>query len=171
MSLRGYVRKGRPALWKQAQDEADELSGALDVRLEVRRQEREAKRIAAHRASRVKAMLRQRNKPKAQKRIAPVSKHRAGVVKAYRRRVPKYLSENPHCVACARIKSIIPFTDDRQHKSESVHHKRGRLGPLLLDERYWLPTCIASHDWIHANISLARSLDLIAQPGQWNRPD
>ncbi len=141
MNLRNYVPKTRPALWTT-------MPGGSKPR-----------RLAAQ-------------PPKAKphrKRIAPVSKHRAGKAQAYRRRQPLYLAENPHCVACAKLKTVLPFTDDRQHRSESIHHVHGRLGPLLLDERHWLPVCAASHDFIHRNPAIARALGLLAQPGQWNK--
>ena len=42
-----------------------------------------------------------------------------------------------------------------------VHHKAGRNGALLLDERYWLPVCLPCHEWIHGNGKLARAIGLI----------
>src|SRR3990167_2430952 len=52
--------------------------------------------------------------------------------------------------------------------AKSPHHKRGRLGALLCDTRFWIPLCRKHHSWVHANIAEARKLDLIAQPGEWN---
>lgn len=31
------------------------------------------------------------------------------------------------------------------NRAEQVHHMRGRIGALLLDERFWLPVCAAHH--------------------------
>lgn len=33
-------------------------------------------------------------------------------------------------------------------RAEQCHHMRGRIGALLLDERYWLPVCAVHHHWI-----------------------
>lgn len=30
----------------------------------------------------------------------------------------------------------------------TVHHKRGRIGELLMNEKYWLPVCIGHHRYI-----------------------
>jgi hypothetical protein len=30
----------------------------------------------------------------------------------------------------------------------TCHHKRGRLGQLLLNEKYWLPVCVGHHQYI-----------------------
>jgi len=30
----------------------------------------------------------------------------------------------------------------------TCHHKRGRTGDLLMDERYWLPVCVGHHTYI-----------------------
>ena len=50
-----------------------------------------------------------------------------------------------------------------------VHHTRGRVGKLLLDETFWLPVCSGCHDWIHKNIELARERGLICAKGDWNK--
>ncbi len=162
MSLRGYVKKTKPALWKQAADEA----GVVDHFALARQQYKAAK---VERRKREQFLAKLKRQPKQRKRVRQVSKHHAEELAEYRRRAPVYLNENPVCLACPKMVGVALVVDERPHRSESVHHKRGRLGPLLLDERHWLPTCIHSHDWIHSNIALARSLDLIAQPGQWNR--
>ena len=155
MSLYGYKRKTRLAPWKVAENEAA-----------TRRAKRGGRAIVSENQRRVEAW---KNRPKRQKPVARVAAHKVAEQRAYKRRVPHYLRENPVCVACPRMVGLAAVVDGKPHRSESVHHKRGRLGKLLLDERHWLPCCLQSHDWIHANISLARSLDLIAQPGQWNR--
>jgi hypothetical protein len=37
----------------------------------------------------------------------------------------------------------------------------GREGPLLLDERYWMPVCRTCHDWIEDHGRLARELGFV----------
>lgn len=60
--------------------------------------------------------------------------------------------------------AVFPFL-----KATEVHHIRGRLGPLLTDQRYWLAVSRLAHQRIHANLSWARANGYIAKPGQWNR--
>ena len=49
-----------------------------------------------------------------------------------------------------------------------VHHSRGRLGPLLMDQRFWTPACRRCHDWIRDHTAEARALGLLAPAGEWN---
>lgn len=37
-----------------------------------------------------------------------------------------------------------------------IHHIRGRIGDLLLNESYWLAVSVDGHKWIHDNVNLAR---------------
>ena len=61
-----------------------------------------------------------------------------------------------------------------EYFSTQVHHSRGRLGALLLDKRFWIPTSAWGHDWIHRNIESARQRKwkgrpLMCEKGGWNR--
>lgn len=67
-------------------------------------------------------------------RLNPVSKSRGGELRIYSARVKAFKKENPVCSYCHKRKT----TDN--------HHERGRLGPLLLDERYWRACCRKCHD-------------------------
>jgi len=51
-----------------------------------------------------------------------------------------------------------------------IHHKFGRAGSLLLDERGWLPASEKGHRWIHNNPDKARDRGLLAPIGGWNKP-
>ena len=55
------------------------------------------------------------------------------------------------------------------YAASEVHHKRGRLGPLLVDKRYWLAVSAQGHRWIHEHPEEARRRGWLAKPGQWNR--
>lgn len=68
----------------------------------------------------------------------------------------RFLQRNRHCVVF------------RDRPSSQIHHIRGRLGPLLLDERYWLAVSWEGHRWIHDNPAIARKRGWIAGQGQWN---
>jgi hypothetical protein len=51
-----------------------------------------------------------------------------------------------------------------------VHHVRGRLGKLLVDERYWKSLCWEHHVWVHDNPYAGRRMGLLAGEGDWGRP-
>lgn len=67
----------------------------------------------------------------------------------------------PKCGVCAFGKTI------------DVHHSRGKLGPLLIDQRFWIPVCRTCHDWIGSNPDAARKLTwngipVLCAKGEWN---
>jgi hypothetical protein len=51
---------------------------------------------------------------------------------------------------------------------EDCHHIRGKLGPLLMDQRFWTPVCRFHHWWIGAHPAVARALGLLPPAGEWN---
>lgn len=133
MSLRSYVKKGRPALWTTMKHGS------------------KPRRLAAQH-------------PKAKpprKRVNQVSDKQRARNRAYNARVKVWKLENPQCRACRVL-------GEKVNPTEDCHHKRGKLGKLLMDERHWIPMCRMHHDWIRDNPNLARALGLLAQPGQWN---
>lgn len=67
-------------------------------------------------------------------RLNPVSKTRKAELAIYLVRVAAFKKEHPICCYC------------HTRKTTDNHHERGRLGPLLLDERYWRPCCRRCHD-------------------------
>lgn len=54
-------------------------------------------------------------------------------VNLYAKRRLIFLENNPYCKYCGK-----PATD--------IHHSRGRVGDMLLDERYWEPICRKCHE-------------------------
>lgn len=101
--------------------------------------------------------LRPQKKPRL--RVRPVSKVRSARLREYSRAVAlwKLKPENKMC--------RYPGCD---RKTTDCHHSRGRVGALLLDERWWVPVCARHHDWIHANPAEARDIGMIAAKGDWN---
>ena len=59
---------------------------------------------------------------------------------------PKYLKDNPICKVCT-IK-----------KATTIHHKRGRIGNLLNDIKYFLGCCIGCHRKIEDNPEWAKKM-------------
>lgn len=68
--------------------------------------------------------------------------------------------ENQWCpVAAAGLTGHVWLSSGRPRleiQTTDVHHRKGRDGKLLLDERYWLAVSRAGHEFIHANPNEAR---------------
>ena len=56
-------------------------------------------------------------------------------------------------------------------KATDLHHSRGRIGALLLDERFWKPLCRRHHDTVQLAPELARQYGLLCERGKWNVPE
>jgi len=66
-----------------------------------------------------------------------------------------FKKQNPLCFVCQDLNL------GRINKTVDVHHKRGRVGLLLFDVRYFVATCRACHDWIHQNQERASERGLL----------
>lgn len=64
----------------------------------------------------------------------------------------KFLNDHPMCHAHLDARCT--------QKSTEVHHKAGRVEDLLLDMRYWLPTCNHCHKWIEMHPEQAKEMGL-----------
>lgn len=53
----------------------------------------------------------------------------------------------------------------------TIHHKRGRSGLLLFNVRYFMPVCMACHQWIDANRAEATARGWLAGKGEWGRQE
>lgn len=71
-----------------------------------------------------------------------VSKKRAVAVRLYRRQRERFLVEHPNC----------EFALGCPKPSEVIHHRRGRSGSRLNDERYWAASC-----WDHNDFAETRT--------------
>jgi len=58
--------------------------------------------------------------------------------------------ENQWCPVALALRGIKLRTTD-------IHHKRGRIGPLLLDWNHWLAVSRWGHEWIHQHPAEARA--------------
>lgn len=104
---------------------------------------------------------------KKRKPMRSSSKKRSKEMSQYSKVSATYLKENPECEVCGNP------------SNPSIHHKKGRLGSLLTDERYFMHACLAGsfldemypesnhnhtggcHGWIEANRIQARKLGWI----------
>lgn len=77
------------------------------------------------------------------------------------------------CAGCGLrdMKTGLPIcgvTARRVHFCTQNHHMRGRLGPLLMDQRFWIPVCSEAHRWLDANREQARKYGLLCRVGEFN---
>ena|ERR1035437_1916828 len=89
-------------------------------------------------------------------RLRPTAKRKQKDRGLYAKKARAFIEANPECQACAEVHDI--FREARP--SSQIHHRAGRNGKLLLDERYWLPVCAPCHRWITDNGRAARTLGL-----------
>jgi len=91
---------------------------------------------------------------KAKKRQKAIPKFSKKMVEELKKYVPlkrKFLKEHPIC-ECGRNECKRPATD--------IHHKKGRIGTLLNDVRFWLPVARICHKWIEEHPKEATELGL-----------
>lgn len=69
--------------------------------------------------------------------------------------------ENQFCAICLTL-GLTP------NVATENHHRRGRAGRLLMDQRFWTPCCRSHREWPHENPRQARELGLLAEVGEWN---
>jgi hypothetical protein len=72
---------------------------------------------------------------------------RAREEREYLKRRKEFLAEHRLCT--------VAMSESHWLAATEVHHRRGRVGTLLLDERYWLAVCHDCHGWIHNHPALA----------------
>lgn len=86
---------------------------------------------------------------------------RATETKFYYQERAVFLRVFPVCIAClTRGLSAAP--------SAQVHHRRGRIGRLLREQRFWTAVCAECHEWIHGNPNEARKIGLLVRIAEWN---
>jgi hypothetical protein len=154
MSLRGYVKKTRPAPWTTTPAEA------------CRRAKAEGERQA------LKAVRRYFKRKGYKRRIAPVSKSRRSVLAEYRREARLFVAA---AVALGETCPVVDGVPDLHGKFSNalneVHHVRGRAGAMLLDKAWWLALSKAGHDWVHKHPKHAAERGWLAGMGEWNRQE
>jgi hypothetical protein len=72
-----------------------------------------------------------------EKKIKAATTDRASDLREYSKQIKIFLKNNPRCAVFSNM------------ASNQVHHKKGRSGKLLLDQRYWLAVSDAGHQKIH----------------------
>lgn len=176
MSLRGYVKRTKPALWRSVAGgmkprvaapkppKAKPDGKAMILRRDAKRQADYAKWRLSDAKGRAKDAkpgtqnIVAANRPR--QTVNPVSTIRAVQLREYRRTVKawKALPENRMC----------RFPGGCDRPTSDNHHLRGKIGALLNDQRFWCPLCRAHHDWVRDHPIAARALGLLPPVGQWN---
>lgn len=102
---------------------------------------------------------------KPRKYIRSASAKRAKELRQYAHDRLDFLArpENKLCAVAKALKM-----DFEEIRATEIHHKNGRCGRLLLDQRFWIPVSSFGHNWLHAHIAEARKLGLICEQGKWN---
>jgi len=80
----------------------------------------------------------------------------------------QYARDRLHFLNTHRKCAVFPALN-----ATDIHHSRGRLGPLLLDQRFWIPVSRAGHIWIDTNRDAARQKEwngvpILCARGHWN---
>lgn len=102
--------------------------------------------------------------PSRSRPVRPVSKRSLPRRRQYTVDAREWKLKNPWCHCCGLIFQRKPKA------ATSVHHSRGRVGSLLLDQRFWKAACDECHEYIHHNPSIAQALGLFCRMGRWNTP-
>ena len=177
MSIYGYKKKTKKALWKAIQDEttpaakpdhpwkrkvADKNKTTGKARWTPAQQKRvERMRLPGEKPGpkpgKVKVVKR--------KPVRQVSKKKAKSDRLYNAMVKEWLAEGRVCNVYA---ALLPKANICCVTATQCHHKRGRLGTLKFDKRFWLPVCGQGHQFIDANRKKAITYDLLAGPGEWH---
>lgn len=103
---------------------------------------------------------------KYRKPVPKISKRQSKRLSVYHARV-KVWKRGRNCVGNVIRYKGKPVCNPKEHPCQDCHHSRGRLGPLLMDERFWIPVCWRLHAFIGEHPAAAVELKLLAS-GPWN---
>lgn len=183
MSLRGYKKKWKPALWTQLPGQKKNLGGdgvtnaAGRQCAELQAGIRSARTSTLSRGPKAAGVIAPLSQSSAVRRryIKPVSDRMRGEKAAYRREARAFVRERRlagqtcpvvNLIAC--LKRGTKYGHPISNKLNEVHHVRGRLGRLLRDQRFWLAVSKQGHRWIHEHPAQARRYGWLCERGQWN---
>lgn len=162
MSLRGYVKKGKPAPWTTAFPEQAirDLTAARRLLADAKKA---AKRCEAMKQSYVKRLRRE-------------SKTRSAQNREYRKEAREFVRKlaGMVCPVWANISELrhgMRYGHQITSRITEVHHTRGRVGRLLLEKKYWLGVSKLGHRWIHEHPEEARKHGWLCEAGKWNSAD
>ena len=135
-----YVKTTKPALWTTTP------SGRRQVAKEVER---------ATQRKKTRQIKRSAQRTPIRKRSKSLTKR----MKDYLNQKAVFLAKHPYCMV-----------HGKPHLATQIHHSRGRVGTLLLDERFWFAVGQSGHAFIHEEPAAARAMGYLCKTGDWNRP-
>lgn len=144
MSLKGYHRKTKPALWTTVPalgGKSPPVSSSFKSKFNHASDQKFGKPF------------------KVVRRIRPRSRRMTKLMAYYNEIKAIFMAAHPTC----------EVHDAHTHPATQVHHSRGRAGTLLLDVRYWKAVCSGAHEWIGAQPQDARRTGFLCAKGDWNR--
>ena len=83
------------------------------------------------------------------KQIKKVSDKQKRLNLAYLAQRQVYLKQHPFCKV---------GIEGCMGKATQVHHMRGRIGELMLDENFWLPVCAFCHNHVETHCEWAKEM-------------
>jgi hypothetical protein len=154
VSLRGYKRKSKPALWLQIH-----RPGSGNAKPRVRG----------------KQVIRFTAPLKKMQRIRRVAVAKVKANREYRARAKEVVANaRKNGMRCPVVAAVPELRDGFKYghpvsdKINEVHHRYGRAGRLLLWELGWLLVSKQGHRWVHQNPDRARELGFLCPVGCWN---
>lgn len=95
--------------------------------------------------------------------IRKVSTARAKEMRLYYAEAKIFLNEPQH-----RACGICLCLGNTPMASTEVHHARGRIGKLLRDQRFWVPSCRSCREIPHQRPKWAREVGILSSAADWN---
>lgn len=125
----------------------------------------EARRVAAERYAqkqRAKIEVRDDGNKRTIRRaplkpVKPVSDTRREQLAVYRPQRDAFLEAHPFCFRCGKRRTCL-------------HHRMGKVGALLLDQRYWAASCAECNDLAETNTGLALAEGWLLRANSHNDP-
>ncbi len=146
MSIRGYIKKGKPANW-----------------------------LSVRGAQPVATAKRQAKPTKARKPIRPASKRNASEKNIYRAEARQFVAEAiargalcPVVLAVKELREGHKYGYDISATLSECHHKYGRVGRLLRWQPGWIAMSKQGHRWCHQNVAEATRRGWFGPAGTWN---
>lgn len=59
-----------------------------------------------------------------------------------------YLRNHPHCEVCVKMATLLDCSSYTILPSREVHHRKGKIGELFFDVKFFLAVCRGHHDAI-----------------------
>jgi hypothetical protein len=101
-------------------------------------------------SSYLRSQAKKQGKEKKRQSIKPLSSKRASEYAQYYKQREIFLAK-PENRMCRRLPHL---------RATTVHHGMGKIGKLLLDERFWIPLSLEGHRWAEEHPLEAKELQL-----------